>query len=135
VGALAGLRVGSSPALHVRRHVCQRAGVSTQLSTLSGLSGSSPRQHIYRHEYGVCSVRGLKPCHGRRMGWVFGLIWWYVGPLTLLPLLLTGEIDWRISAASALLPSLLGHLTTALVRLACLCFEQAYTTNIGSIRE
>ena len=43
-------------------------------------------------------------------GWVFGLIWWYVGPLTLLPLILTGEIDWRISAASILLPSLLGHL-------------------------
>jgi len=44
-------------------------------------------------------------------GWLFGLIWWYAGPLTLLPLLLTGEIDWRLSAASALLPSLFGHLT------------------------
>jgi hypothetical protein len=43
-------------------------------------------------------------------GFVFGLIWWYVGPLTLLPLLLTGVYDWRASAASALLPSLIGHL-------------------------
>lgn len=43
-------------------------------------------------------------------GWLFGLIWWYLGPLTLLPLLLTGVCDWSTDAASALLPSLLGHL-------------------------
>jgi hypothetical protein len=59
---------------------------------------------------------------------MFGLIWWYVGPLTLLPLILTGEIDWRITAASALLPSLLGQLiygncTASLFYL----LERAYT--------
>src|SRR5262249_60722289 len=43
-------------------------------------------------------------------GFLFGLIWWYVGPLTLLPLILTGVYDWRASAAAALLPSLIGHL-------------------------
>lgn len=43
-------------------------------------------------------------------GWLFGLMWWYAGPLTLLPLLATGEIDWRPAAASNLLPSLVGHL-------------------------
>ena len=43
-------------------------------------------------------------------GFMFGLIWWYVGPLTLLPLLLTGVYDWRATAASARLPSLIGHL-------------------------
>ncbi len=52
-------------------------------------------------------------------GWLFGLIWWYLGPMTLLPLLLTGVCDWSTDAASALLPSLLGHLiygaATALV--------------------
>jgi hypothetical protein len=60
-------------------------------------------------------------------GFLFGLIWWYVGPLTLLPLLLTGVYDWRASAASALLPSLLGHLiyggATALTFLA---LERSY---------
>ena len=30
--------------------------------------------------------------------------------MTLLPLILTGECDWSGSAASALLPSLIGHL-------------------------
>ena len=43
-------------------------------------------------------------------GFLFGMIWRYVGPLTLLPLVLTGACDWRASAASALLPSLIGHL-------------------------
>ncbi len=56
------------------------------------------------------------------------LIWWYLGPLTLLPMLLTGEIDWGPKAASALLPLLPGHLiygaTTAFV---ILMFERRYT--------
>src|SRR6516162_8431236 len=58
---------------------------------------------LYRNE---ASSLGL----GIPWGFLFGLIWWYVGPLTLLPLLLTGVYDWRASAASALLPSLIGHL-------------------------
>jgi hypothetical protein len=45
----------------------------------------------------------------------------------LLPLTLTGAFDWRASTASALLPSLIGHLiyggTTALV---FLILEQRY---------
>jgi hypothetical protein len=52
---------------------------------------------------------------GVAWGWVFGMIWWYVGPLTLLPLLLTGVCDWSTDAVSALLPSLLGHLVYGVV--------------------
>ena len=47
---------------------------------------------------------------GVAWGWLFGLIWWYLGPMTLLPLVLTGVCDWSTDAASALLPSLIGHL-------------------------
>jgi hypothetical protein len=65
---------------------------------------------------------------GVAWGWLFGLIWWFVGPLTLLPLLLTGARDWSTNAASTLLPSLMGHLiygaTTAFVFLV---LEQRYT--------
>ena len=43
-------------------------------------------------------------------GLLYGLIWWFAGPLTLVPLLLTGSCDWTVQAASALLPSLIGHL-------------------------
>ena len=47
---------------------------------------------------------------GVAWGWLFGLIWWYLGPMTLLPLMLTGVCDWSTDAVSALLPSLIGHL-------------------------
>jgi len=43
-------------------------------------------------------------------GSVLGLIAWYAGPLTLLPLVRTGECDWRPEAAAALLPLLVSHL-------------------------
>ena len=68
---------------------------------------------------------------GVMWGWLFGVIWWYLGPMTFLPLLLTGEIDWRASTASALLPSLMAHLiygaTTALV---FLLLERRYTQEL-----
>jgi uncharacterized membrane protein YagU involved in acid resistance len=43
-------------------------------------------------------------------GMLYGIIWWFAGPLTLLPLILTGSCDWRVEAAAGLLPSLVGHL-------------------------
>jgi hypothetical protein len=43
-------------------------------------------------------------------GCVLGMIAWYVGPVTLLPLLRTGQCDWRPEAAAALLPLLVSHL-------------------------
>ena len=58
-------------------------------------------------------------------GSVFGTIWWYLGPMTLLPLLLTGECDWSNDAASQLLPSLLGHLVYGgVTALAFFAFER-----------
>ena len=56
---------------------------------------------------------------GVAWGWLFGLIWWYLGPMTLLPLILTGVCDWSTDAASALLPSLIGHLVFGAVT-ACM---------------
>jgi hypothetical protein len=47
---------------------------------------------------------------GIAWGWLFGLIWWYAGPITIQPLLLTGQCDWSTDAVSFLLPSLMGHL-------------------------
>ncbi len=43
-------------------------------------------------------------------GLLYGVIWWFAGPITLLPLILTGSCDWRVEAATALLPSLVGHM-------------------------
>jgi uncharacterized membrane protein YagU involved in acid resistance len=43
-------------------------------------------------------------------GTLYGVIWWFAGPMTLLPLFLTGACDWRLENATSLLPSLLGHI-------------------------
>jgi hypothetical protein len=56
---------------------------------------------------------------GLAWGLVYGLAWWFIGPLTLLPILLGGSLTWTTEAAGALMPSLIGHLVygaaTALV--------------------
>lgn len=52
-------------------------------------------------------------------GLVYGMFWWFLGPLTLLPLLARRPVAWELSDARAVLPSLFGHLfygaVTALV--------------------
>ena len=56
---------------------------------------------------------------GVAWGLVYGLAWWFIGPLTLLPILLGGSLTWTTEAAGATMPSLIGHLVygaaTALV--------------------
>jgi uncharacterized membrane protein YagU involved in acid resistance len=55
------------------------------------------------------------------VGWgmLYGIIWWFVGTLTLFPIWLGASFTWTTSAAAAALSSLLGHLiygaTTATV--------------------
>lgn len=59
------------------------------------------------------------------VGWglVYGLLWWFLGQLTLFPALLGEPFDWSIEGASTALPSLVGHLAygvvTATVFAAC----------------
>jgi uncharacterized membrane protein YagU involved in acid resistance len=61
---------------------------------------------------------------GETMFWglIYGAFWWFLGPQTLLPLLLGKPVAWDLPSAQALLPSLIGHLfygaTTALVFVA-----------------
>ncbi len=43
-------------------------------------------------------------------GLLYGLIWWFLGPLTLMPLLLNGAVTWTTTAANEALPVLIGHL-------------------------
>ncbi len=61
--------------------------------------------------YGLL-FRREAPDGGSGIGWglVYGLIWWFVGPLTLFPILLGGSLTWSLQAASQALPSLIGHL-------------------------
>lgn len=59
------------------------------------------------------------PGSGVAWGLVYGLAWWFIGPLTLMPILLGASLPWTTEAANALLPSLIGHLiygaSTALI--------------------
>ncbi len=43
-------------------------------------------------------------------GLVYGVFWWFLGPLTLLPLLAGRPVAWELADARAVLPSLFGHL-------------------------
>ncbi|MGI8988575.1 MAG: hypothetical protein ACR2I2_03185 [Bryobacteraceae bacterium] len=44
-------------------------------------------------------------------GFLYGFIWWILGPMTFMPILLGGTpVTWTVKAAGATLPSLTGHL-------------------------
>ncbi|MFI1398316.1 DUF6789 family protein [Streptomyces sp. NPDC020681] len=43
-------------------------------------------------------------------GLAYGVLWWFLGPLTLLPILLGDPVAWDVATARELIPSLLGHL-------------------------
>jgi hypothetical protein len=49
---------------------------------------------------------------GLRAGLFYGAAWWVLGPLTLMPLFMGMGlgVNWTFAAASAMLPSLVGHL-------------------------
>jgi hypothetical protein len=112
-GGLAGLVGGlvSIPVLAATGILPKIAGLDT---SFGGIGGTIIHLFV---SVGIGMTYGLlfrneAPSIGLGVPWgfLFGVIWWYVGPLTLLPLILTGVYDWRASAAAALLPSLIGHL-------------------------
>ena len=55
-------------------------------------------------------VNGL--ASGVRYGLLYGIVWWFLGPLTLMPLLLGMglTVNWSLGAMAEMLPSLVGHL-------------------------
>lgn len=112
-GAIAGFAGGivSSPIMLKTGVLTKVAGLDTSFSNWHGLvvhllistAIGTTFGLLFRNESTNLSA-------GVAWGWLFGLIWWYLGPMTLLPLMLTGVCDWSTDAASALLPSLIGHL-------------------------
>lgn len=112
-GGLAGLTGGlvSIPVMAATGILPKIAGLDTTFGGFRGLLIHLLVSTGIGMTYGLL-FRNEAPSIGLGIPWgfLFGVIWWYVGPLTLLPLVLTGVYDWRASAASALLPSLLGHL-------------------------
>jgi uncharacterized membrane protein YagU involved in acid resistance len=131
-GALAGLSGGlvSSPLMLATGIFPRIAGLGSSLSTLLGFVLHLLISALLGMSYGLL-FRHEAPSAGWGVLWgsTFGLIWWYLGPMTLLPLILTGECDWSTDAASKLLPSLIGHLVYgAVMALAFFLLERRYTT-------
>jgi len=135
-GAFAGLVGGlvCSPILFATGVLSSVAGVDTHLSGFHGLLLNLTVSTLIGMTYGLLfRNEASSPGLGIMWGWLFGLIWWYIGPMTLLPLLLTGECDWRASAASALLPSLTGHLIFgAATAFVFILLEGRYTRELFS---
>jgi uncharacterized membrane protein YagU involved in acid resistance len=112
-GAAAGLAGGiaSSPVLLVTGWLPKIAATGVGFAGSRRLAVHLLVSVLIGMTYGVL-YRGEGLSLRVRVPWgcLFGLIWWYVGPLTLLPLLLTGECDWRVETASEMLPLLIGHV-------------------------
>jgi hypothetical protein len=112
-GALAGLAGGiaASPVLLATGVLPKVAGFGSGFPGLKGFVIHLTVSALIGIMYGLLfRNEGSSLSVGVPWGCVFGLIWWYVGPMTVVPLILTGVADWRASAASALLPGLIGHL-------------------------
>jgi uncharacterized membrane protein YagU involved in acid resistance len=93
-------------------------GFLPQVASLVG--GSSPALGFVVH-MGISALVGMSygvlfgyeaPDFGSSVAWglVYGLVWWFLGPLTLMPILLGGQFTWTTGAAAVALPSLIGHL-------------------------
>jgi hypothetical protein len=91
------------------------------ITKLAGLDGSTPLVlGIFLHlaastaigaSYGILfrgEATDVVSCS--LWGCMLGLIAWYAGPLTLLPIARTGQCDWRPETAAVLLPLLVSHL-------------------------
>jgi hypothetical protein len=58
-------------------------------------------------------IRGL----GSSLGWgaAYGTLWWFIGPLTLLPLLTHAPLDWSYDKGASIFGSLVGHIIYGLI--------------------
>ena len=100
---------------------------TNSLPRVAGLMGSTSPVIGFLVHLAIAALIGMSfgvlcrsesPNIGAGVAWglVYGLAWWFLGPLTLLPVLLGGTLAWNIAAASAALPSLIGHLVYGAAR-------------------
>jgi hypothetical protein len=121
-GLLAGLAGGVlvSPVLWATGQVPLVAALVGGTSPIVGVAVHLVVSAMVGASYGVL-FQHEAPNFGSGIAWglCYGLIWWFLGPLTLMPILLGGSFDWSVAAAGGLLPSLIAHLVhggvTALV--------------------
>jgi uncharacterized membrane protein YagU involved in acid resistance len=104
----AGLVGGTSPIVGVIVHLF-----------ISGLIGISYGL-LFEHESPDCAA-------GIAWGLLYGLVWWFVGRLTLFPILQGLSFTWTHEAAADALPLLIGHLIYGVVTaVVFLVFERRH---------
>ncbi|MCA1696881.1 MAG: DUF1440 domain-containing protein, partial [Actinobacteria bacterium] len=93
---------------------------------IAGLVGSdSPTVGMALHfaiavfigaSFGVLFQRDVRSL-GSSLGWglAYGFLWWFLGPLTLLPILQGSAPDWSYEQGGALFGSLVGHVMYGLL--------------------
>jgi len=66
--------------------------------------------------FGIWFQRDLRG-YGSSMAWgmAYGIFWWFLGPLTLLPLCLGKPLDWSYVHASAEFGPLIGHIIVGVI--------------------
>ncbi len=69
------------------------------ISTIIGISFSF-LFYKHLHSVGASSILGLN----------YGIIWWFAGPLTLMPLFLGNSSTWSLEGARSAFPSLIAHM-------------------------
>lgn len=132
-----------------RRESCERASVSWVAGIVMYATGSLPRvaqlvggsslalgfavhlviSALIGMSYSFLFRReAFNAAAGIAWGLVYGLVWWFLGPLTLFPILLGKPFTWTTEAAHVALPSLIGHLVYgAATAFAYLLLERRYT--------
>jgi uncharacterized membrane protein YagU involved in acid resistance len=112
-GALAGLAggivfTGVMVQLGVLPTIARLVGM---VSSIAGLIVHLTISVIIGTSYGLLFRRQSFDL-GSALGWgvSYGFLWWVLGPLTLMPILLGGTAQWTVQAAAESFPSLVGHL-------------------------
>ena len=91
LAAIASMGGGSSPLLGLVIHLVISMGIGASFAVL-----------FFR------VAVGLIPCI--LWGSVYGFIWWFLGPLTMMPLSMGMGLQWTTSAVAGTIPSLIWHL-------------------------
>ena len=92
------------------------AGLVDSTSSMVGKSLHYVFAIIIGATFGVLFQRDVRG-YGSSMGWgvAYGMFWWFLGPLTIMPLWLRKPLDWSSANASELFGSLVGHIIYGLI--------------------
>ncbi len=118
VGGLAGLVGGWAFGKWMAQvnHFPVIAGLVNSNSIMMGMTLHFIFALIIGAGFGVLFQRDVRG-FGSSMGWGagYGLLWWFLGPLTILPIWQGNRLDWSYQRGSVLFGSLVGHIIYGLI--------------------